>query len=281
MAREILTALQPGAVAQDLATLIAFDTSPDGRDHAAAVEWIRQRLESLHFSVEIVRSSAAPLVVATRGASQGSCGSVVLYGHYDVDHVEAGWSTPPFTLTQRNGRWYGLGIADNKGALAARLAALNAVDACPSITWIIQGEEESGSLSLKSWLSMRGLPPARWYLDENGWADPKGSQRILACEISNGQAVPLQSAEADRLHRVLATGWSQRHVESRMLNKHLVPGGCAFQASLKHGDRYLGIGTNDALTQIHAPNESIPELGVVWHARGLVSFLESEACGQL
>jgi acetylornithine deacetylase/succinyl-diaminopimelate desuccinylase-like protein len=204
-----------------------------------------------------------------------------LFGHYDVDHVEPEWDTPPFRLTQREGRWFGLGIADNKGALAARLHALRALDACPQLTWIIQGEEESGSGALKGWLAKSGLPQADWYLDENGWADAEGSQRVLACRITHEQRVPLSERETTTLMELLSVGWSKRHVEPRMLNKHLVPGGCAFQAALKEGARYLGIGTNDSATKIHAPNESIPESGVVRHVSGLVAFLGAVARGDL
>lgn len=271
----------PADVASHLDQLLAFDTSPDGHDHRAAVAWIRDRLLAMSFGVEIVHSSGPPLVVATRPATPGARGHLFLFGHYDVDHVEPGWNTPPFRLTQRDGRWFGLGIADNKGALAARLRALRGLDACPRLTWIIQGEEESGSGALKAWLAEGGLPSADWYLDENGWADAEGSQRVLACRIAHGQRVPLNEREADNLVELLSVGWSKRHIEPRMLNKHLVPGGCAFQAALPEGARYLGIGTNDAATQIHAPNESISECGVVRHVNGLVAFLGAVARGDV
>jgi len=271
----------PAAFAADFGQLIGFDTSPDGHDHSAAVEWIRDRLRTMLFAVEIVQSSGAPLVVATRPATPGARGHVLLFGHYDVDHIEPGWNTPPLRLTQRDGRWYGLGIADNKGSLAARLLAVRALDACPQLTWVIQGEEESGSGALKAWLANSGLPPADWYLDENGWADADGSQRILACKAAHGQRVPLSEREANILVELLSVGWSKRHIEPRMLNKHLVPGGCAFQAALPDGARYLGIGTNDAATKIHAPNESIPESGIVRHMNGLVAFLGAVSRGDV
>lgn len=269
------------AVSSDLEQLIGFDTSPDGHDHGAAVAWMSEQLRAMSFSVDIVQSSGAPLVVATRPATPGARGHVLLFAHYDVDHVEPEWNTPPLQLTQRDGRWYGLGIADNKGALAARLRAVRALDACPQLTWIIQGEEESGSGALKAWLAKSGLPPADWYLDENGWADAEDSQQILACRVAEGQRVPLDEREANTLVELLSVGWFKRHVEPRMLNKHLVPGGCAFQAALPEGARYLGIGTNDAATQIHAPNESIPESGIVRHMNGLIAFLGAVARGDV
>ena len=49
---------------------------------------------------------------------------VVLSGHTDVVPTEGqNWSTDPFTLTERDGRFYGRGTADMKGFVAAALHA--------------------------------------------------------------------------------------------------------------------------------------------------------------
>src|SRR5690606_2906266 len=51
-------------------------------------------------------------------------GGVVLSGHTDVVPVEGqAWSSDPFTLTERGGRFYGRGTADMKGFVAASLRA--------------------------------------------------------------------------------------------------------------------------------------------------------------
>lgn len=52
-------------------------------------------------------------------------GGVVLSGHTDVVPVEGqAWSTDPYTLTERDGRFYGRGTADMKGFVASALRAV-------------------------------------------------------------------------------------------------------------------------------------------------------------
>ena len=51
-------------------------------------------------------------------------GGILLSGHMDVVPADpAGWTSPPFELTQRNGRLFGRGAVDMKGFLAMVLAA--------------------------------------------------------------------------------------------------------------------------------------------------------------
>lgn len=65
-------------------------------------------------------------LVATIPAADGSTsGGVVLSGHTDVVPVDGQkWSTDPFTVTEKDGRYYGRGVADMKGYIAAILALL-------------------------------------------------------------------------------------------------------------------------------------------------------------
>jgi acetylornithine deacetylase/succinyl-diaminopimelate desuccinylase-like protein len=72
---------------------------------------------------------------------------VLLYAHYDVQPPlgEAQWRTPPFELTEVDGRWYGRGTADCKGNILMHLTALRALgDEVPvNLKLVVEGSEET------------------------------------------------------------------------------------------------------------------------------------------
>lgn len=50
---------------------------------------------------------------------------MILNAHADVVPVGEGWTHPPFKLTRRGREWYGRGVADDKGPLAALILVFN------------------------------------------------------------------------------------------------------------------------------------------------------------
>ena len=249
-----------------LRALTEFDTSPKGADHDTCVAWLSDHLAELGFTVEVLgRELGRPLIVARRDA-RGLAGHVVLYGHYDVTPFgrEQKWTHPPRVLTEADGRLFARGVADNKGPLACRLDALAGLTETPGLTWIIQGEEETGSPVARQLLPdvMAPLTATLW-MDETGYHDHEdGTLRLLGRTVGESDASLAPDGALDvLLHglRGLASRWGvgARH-ERRGLNKNVVAGGCPFNHSLPAGARYLAIGVNDSAARIHGLNESLP-----------------------
>jgi len=84
--------------------------------------------------------------------------TVLLYCHYDVqpplDPTGTAWKSPPFELTERDGRWYGRGASDCKGNIVVHLAALRALQGhLPvGIKLIAEGSEEQGTGGLEAYV---------------------------------------------------------------------------------------------------------------------------------
>lgn len=114
--------------------------------------------------VEIRRASAdgkpgAPAVVAKRAAKNGKP-QILLYAHHDVQPPgdETIWQTNPFEPTEKNGRLFGRGAADDKAGIVTHLAAVKTLaelcgpDFDLGLTLFIEGEEEAGSPTFRNFL---------------------------------------------------------------------------------------------------------------------------------
>ncbi|MFG1922503.1 dipeptidase [Cryptosporangium sp. NPDC048952] len=153
-------AVVPGALA-DLQRLVripsiwADPTRADDTEASAAL--VAELAEALNpESVRILRApGGAPAVVAQWPAPEGQP-TILLYAHHDVQPTGGDelWTSPPFEPTERNGRLYGRGAADDKAGVLTHLAVLRAYDGRPPIgvTLFIEGEEESGSPTLPALL---------------------------------------------------------------------------------------------------------------------------------
>ncbi|MBB4567796.1 M20/M25/M40 family metallo-hydrolase [Rhizobium leucaenae] len=129
-----------------------------------AAEWLVTYLTSLGFTASVRDTPGHPMVVAHHDAASADAPHVLFYGHYDVqpvDPIEL-WESDPFAPAVKdlgNGRKIltGRGTSDDKGQLMTFVEAVRAYKetkgALPvRITILFEGEEESGSPSLKPFL---------------------------------------------------------------------------------------------------------------------------------
>ena len=133
-----------------LADLVRFKTQQAGADGIAGDE--RPICEHL---APMLRARGADEVVIGHGTcTDGREGAYVfarwgtprriINAHIDTVPANAGWSRDPWTPHLENGRLYGLGAADTKGAIAATLVALDTVKP-KDVGVLFSGDEEAGS----------------------------------------------------------------------------------------------------------------------------------------
>ncbi|MET7612319.1 dipeptidase [Streptomyces seoulensis] len=157
---ETVASLMPRAKAE-LAELVAFRSVADFEqfpksESEGAANWIVDALTAEGFT-DVALLDTPDGTQSVYGYLPGPEGAktVLLYAHYDVQPPldEAGWTTPPFELTERDGRWYGRGAADCKGGLIMHLLALRALKAnggVPvNVKVIAEGSEEQGTGGLE------------------------------------------------------------------------------------------------------------------------------------
>lgn len=124
-----------------------------------SAEAVAQLLRAEGMDVRIVREGGRPAVIGRIPAPDGAP-TITLYAHHDVQPPGADddWHTPPFEPTEREGRLYGRGAADDKAGIMAHLAALRAHDGTPpvGVNVFVEGEEEIGSDSLATVLDKHG-----------------------------------------------------------------------------------------------------------------------------
>ena len=122
-------------------------------------------LEDMGFDIEVLPLPNKPgkgNLVARRGASDGE-GGIVLAGHTDtVPCDESLWRSDPFTLSERDGRFYGLGSCDMKGFFPLALAAAerHAEARLQRPLTIVATADEESSMDGARYLAERGIPKA-------------------------------------------------------------------------------------------------------------------------
>jgi acetylornithine deacetylase/succinyl-diaminopimelate desuccinylase-like protein len=132
-------------------------THKDDMDKAA--HWLANKLKAMGVDkVEIMPTEGHSVVYGESLKGGDSAPTVLIYGHYDVQHPEplSDWKSQPFEPEIRNENLYARGASDMKGQT---LASLNAVESLLktenlplNIKFLLEGEEEIGSKHLNDFL---------------------------------------------------------------------------------------------------------------------------------
>jgi acetylornithine deacetylase/succinyl-diaminopimelate desuccinylase-like protein len=160
--KEVLHWLQANEAEQvkALADLVAIPSISTDGEHAKEIDQsaeltCRLMAEAGLQQVEVLRcGDSYPFAYGEWLGAPGKP-TVFLYSHHDVQPVNfaSDWKSDPWTLTERDGRLFARGSADDKGAIPAQLWAIAAFlktkGSLPvNVKVLCEGEEEVGSKNL-------------------------------------------------------------------------------------------------------------------------------------
>lgn len=170
-----MTGLDVGALT---AELVRFPTHhPSGGD-AGGDELALLR----HVAPMLAARGADEVAVVETGRAHGGPGgylwarwgtpALVFNAHVDTVPANTGWTRPPWDGRVEDGRVWGLGSADTKGAIAAILAAIDRAGA-RDVGVLLSGDEERGTAAVRAFLAA----PAR-----------AGVRHAIVCEPTSRRA---------------------------------------------------------------------------------------------
>jgi acetylornithine deacetylase/succinyl-diaminopimelate desuccinylase-like protein len=151
------------ALVKSLADLVAIPSiSTDGEhqqqlEQSAGLTCEQMRQAGLQ-NVDILRSGNSNPYAYGEWLGAPGKPTVFLYAHHDVQPItyqRESWLSDPWTLTPRDGRLFGRGAADDKGAITVQLGAIAAYlktgGSLPvNVKMLVEGEEEVGSSNLQA-----------------------------------------------------------------------------------------------------------------------------------
>src|SRR6476659_6915838 len=146
---------------EELSEIVAIRSVADPRQFPPeeclqAATWVADRFAGVGF--DGVRLEETPdgssAVIGSLPCGDRDAPTVLLYAHYDVQPPldEDAWRTPPFRLTEVDGRWYGRGACDCKANILMHLTALRALDGDVPVNLklVVEGSEEQGTGGLEA-----------------------------------------------------------------------------------------------------------------------------------
>jgi acetylornithine deacetylase/succinyl-diaminopimelate desuccinylase-like protein len=150
---------------EQLLQFLRYPSISTEKHHSADVvrcaEWLTQILTDIGLSADLHPTGGHPIVLA-RNRHQPNRRTVLIYGHYDVQPVDPlnEWKSPPFEPQIVDGCIRARGATDNKGQIFAHVQGVRAMlqqesDLPVNLIFLIEGEEEIGSIHLEDFLKRR------------------------------------------------------------------------------------------------------------------------------
>jgi acetylornithine deacetylase/succinyl-diaminopimelate desuccinylase-like protein len=149
---------------KELLRIPSVSTDPAYADEVRrAAVWLRDHFDAIGMeTTDIIETDGHPIVYADHITDPANP-TVVVYGHYDVqppDPLEE-WDTDPFEPALHGDRLYARGACDDKGQMFMQVKAAEAYlsgegDLPVNLKYVIEGEEETGSMAIESYIQSDG-----------------------------------------------------------------------------------------------------------------------------
>ena len=146
-------------ILKDLATLLEIESVDGERNEECerALAFIIKRAQDFGLDYKMVTDKSVHVQLGDGGKL---CG---VLAHVDVVPAGNNWSVIPYALTERDGRLYGRGIADDKGAALLNLYCLrvlkeNGVQGKNTLRAIFGSAEETGMRDMQGYFEKMPLP---------------------------------------------------------------------------------------------------------------------------
>jgi len=187
-----------------LEDLISFQTvAPPGSNYHEVVDYLIPAFKDMGFETEKLvmpgeifqEKCTDPRLVGDRvnlraRLDVGARETLIIYTHLDVVPPGDNWSSDPFAVQVREGKVYGRGVSDSKGAVAGMIAALEAVikHSQPkyNLQILLTTDEEVGGYSGLCYFADAGLIKGDKMLCMDGFSDDVvvGSNGIMTWEVT-------------------------------------------------------------------------------------------------
>ncbi len=185
------------STADILGKLVAFDTT-SRNTNLPLLDWVEDYLAGYGMTGERVYDETGKKANLWVTIGPKDTAGYVLSGHVDVVPVDGqDWSTDPFKLAEKDGRYFGRGTCDMKGFVASALAAAPDMAAAAlkkPIHLALSYDEEVGCRGVRTLLAVlkdRPLKPEACFVGE-----PTSMQVIIAHKTGRPMRVTVKGFEA-------------------------------------------------------------------------------------
>ena len=169
---------------EDLNTLISIESIDGSRDADCekALEFVLKRAKDFGLLPERVTDKSGQVDLGSGGRL------CAVLTHLDVVPAGNSWSLSPYALTERDGRLYGRGIADDKGAAMVALYCMRAlrelgVEGKNTLRAIYGTAEETGMSDMDGYFAQKRLPDLAFTPDSE-YGVCYAEKGILQLEVS-------------------------------------------------------------------------------------------------